>query len=94
VSASTSKRDRRRLTRSELWLVLAVKTEEWAKQVTDQDTTTMPFAEWPADDSLRVLCRKYDLTPADLAGVLREVGAEAERKAEAAGYADVPDDPA
>lgn len=76
---------RRQLLKSELLLALAVKTEIWASEVTD-DSDAQPFAQWPADNPFKVFCKTYDLTPADLAKVLRTIGDELEKRAMRAGY--------
>jgi hypothetical protein len=84
----TGKRARARLAKSELLVMLAVQAEQWHKMLLDQQPGILPFAKWPDDDPLRMLCRTYDLSPADLAKLADQIGAEIEHRAERAGYAD------
>jgi hypothetical protein len=81
----TPKRYRKRLARAELLMHLAVAVERWGQSVIDQDGGR-PFAEWPADDPLRLLVSTYDLSPADLASICHELGDRLERQAERSGY--------
>jgi hypothetical protein len=80
------KSQRRRLASAEVWMQLAMTTERWKAEVTDNSPRTTPFAEWPDDDPLKLLCTTYDLTPADLAKLLDTIGAQLEARATRAGY--------
>lgn len=86
TAATTRKPVRRRLARAELWLQVATDVERLRASVLDEKPGVLPFAEWPDDDPLRVLCARYDLTPTDVARELDRIGEELERKAYAAGY--------
>lgn len=77
---------RMRLLKAELLIELASVTLRWANDVSDADTKTIPFAEWPHDDPLRKLADTYDLTGDDLAKILNQLGDELENRADRAGY--------
>ena len=77
---------RRQLAKSEILLALAVKAEVWRMQVTDDSPDTLPFAQWHPDDPFRKLCKAYNLSPADLSHVLRDIGESLEKQAMRAGY--------
>lgn len=91
MSPRLPKAQRRKLVTAELLMHLATSTERWAHQVQDDDGGTLPFDQWPDDDPLVALARTYDLTPDDLAGVLRKVGGRLEAQAVRAGYDDTLD---
>lgn len=84
----TSKYRRRKLARAELLVALALVAQEWQAAIGDQDDNTIPFSQWPPDDTFVALCRKYDLEPADLVRLLDDIGAGLERRAMQAGYED------
>jgi hypothetical protein len=87
VSATQApKRQRARLAKAELLLHLACTAERWRREVTDEEPGTLPFADWPPDDPLVELCRRYALAPADLARLLDQIGQEVESRALRAGY--------
>ena len=89
-----SLRDRKRLAASELLMELATTTERWARQVEDRDEGTLPFAQWPAEDPLAAIARQHQLTPAQLAHVLRRIGGLLEARALKSGYDSVDTDAA
>ena len=83
------KAKRMQLAKSELLLILAVKTLEWRREVTDTPGCgTLPFDEWPSDHPLRRIALAYRLTGKDLGKLLDGIGDELERRAERAGYGD------
>jgi hypothetical protein len=91
TAANLPKRARTRYAQAELLIYLAMATASWSRQLLDQDPECKPFAEFPADDPLVMLCRKYDLTPADLARLCNRIGDSLETRADEAGYADRPE---
>lgn len=78
--------ERRQLARSELWINLGVTADRWAREVAGTEPGTLPFDQWPADEALRDIATRYDLTPADLVRVLGELGEQCETAAVRAGY--------
>lgn len=48
----TRKRKRKRLAKSELWMLLAVSAKSWAGQIEGSERSTGPFAESPDGDPL------------------------------------------
>lgn len=76
------KRERTRDAKFEVWLGLALTADRVAAQLTDTDPATRPFAEWPDDDPLKRLCVDLDLTPAELARIVRGVAGRCEHEAE------------
>lgn len=79
------KRERVKAARAETWLHLAVTAQRWADDITGHDGVK-PFEEWPDDDPHRVMCRTYDLTPADLVRLLADVAQSCEDRALRLGY--------
>lgn len=90
-------RDRKRMARATLWLHLAMKAEDWADQLTGTAVTdgcgfpVAAYDDWPDHDPLKRLCLVLDLTPAQLADVLHELGQRCEDKADRLGYDEVPE---
>lgn len=84
--SATPKRQRRRLARADLIVELSMTADRWACEVDSTEPKMRPFDEWPDDDPLRTLCRVYGLAPADLAGILRDLSADLEARAERCGY--------
>jgi hypothetical protein len=80
------KRERRQLAKAELLVHLAMTAERWSNDLTGTDTVCRPVAEWGDDDPFVVLCRTYDLTPAELARICHGIGDEIEARAIRAGY--------
>jgi hypothetical protein len=81
----SNKRVRTRLARSELWIELACKTEQWAKDI-EGTGLTKPFDEWPHNDPFRVIAATYELSGADLVRLLRSLGAQCEAHAMHSGF--------
>lgn len=90
-------RDRRRMARSVMWLHLAMKAEQWADELTGRADTDgcgfalAPYEDWSPSDPLRRICIVLDLTPAQLAEVLHDMGQLCEDKADRLGYDEVPE---
>lgn len=84
---ATPKRERKRLAKAELWLLLAIKAQKWSSECVGADGSR-PMSEWGDDDPMVTLCRTYDLTAADLSRLLTTMGDELERRALRAGYED------
>jgi hypothetical protein len=86
---ATPKRQRTRLAKSELWLLLAMKAQEWADDIaksTRPDAGITPFERWGAEDVFVDLATRYGLSPADLARLLTACANELENRAERSGY--------
>jgi hypothetical protein len=79
------KAERKRLAKSELLLNAAVTVQRWANDLTGKNPTA-PFSEWGEDDPFVSLCRRYDLTPADLAKIAEGLAEQLEARAIRAGY--------
>lgn len=87
--ADYPKRHRARLAKAELWMMFATSVEGWRDSVLDRPGCgTIPFAQWPADDPIVDLARRYGLTADDLARLLASIGDQVETRAMNAGYAD------
>lgn len=71
-----------------MWLQLAMSAQRWADEVTDKSPGSKPLAEWPADDPLLMVMRKYDLSQADFGRLLATLAQQLENKAIASGYGD------
>jgi hypothetical protein len=79
-------RERKKLMRVELMMMLASKTESWKRQLQGRERGLLPVADWPPDDPLVVLMRTYSLTPDETADILDTLGSFLENKAIAEGY--------
>lgn len=86
--ADVPKRQRTRLAKAELLILLAVHCDGVAADVEGTSGYTRPFAEWGDDDPLRDLCHRYGLGAADITRLLRGLGAELENSAMRRGYED------
>lgn len=86
IPVTVRKRERSRLAKAELWMHAAAWAENHARQVEGSGAGMLPFDQWPEDDPMRQLCITYALTPADVARLLRSIGAELENRAMRAGY--------
>jgi hypothetical protein len=81
------KAERKRLAKAELLLNAAVTVQRWADDLTGKNPTA-PMSEWGDDDPFVSLCRRYALTPADLAKIAEGLAEQLEGRAERAGYAE------
>lgn len=86
--ADVPKRQRTRLAKAELLLLLAVHCEGTAADVDGTSGRTRPFSEWGDDDPLRDLCHRYGLGQADIARLCRGIASELENSAMRRGYED------
>jgi hypothetical protein len=86
IPVTVPKRQRTRLAKAELLMMLATRAEQLAGEVAGTADGTRPFAEWPEHDPLRQLCVTYALAPADLVRILRAIGSEIENSALRRGY--------
>ena len=92
----TTKRDRTRWLKYELWLQLAVKMQQWADDIdparigeTPAQRGLRPFEEWEDESSRAIgqpdfwhsLCRKYRIPKEELAKVMVDVAQQVENKA-------------
>lgn len=83
------KRHRTRLARAEMWMMLAVAAQARADSIADKPGCgTIPFAEWPADDPMVDLARRYGLTATDLARLFESAADQLETRAMNTGYPD------
>lgn len=89
-TADLPKCARNRLAKAELWMLIAIQVEAWALRLEGKDRTFLPPDQWPSDDPLVELCRRYDLDPADLARLTRQVAGEVENRSLRAGYDETP----
>jgi hypothetical protein len=80
---------RRRLVKAEVRVLVAVKLQQWADDITysgKPDGRMKPFDEWATDDPFVRLCRLYEFTPEDLVKVLEGLAEESEYRAIRTGY--------
>lgn len=77
---------RKRLAKAELYMLLAVSTLRWRRELMGEDPESLPPEQWPAEDPLAKLCRTHQLTPVQLAQVCDTMGEELERRALRGGY--------
>lgn len=78
---------RMKLAKSELLVLLAAKTLDWERSITNHPASgTKPFEDWDNDDPFRDIARRYGLIGNDLGRILHQLGDELERRAERAGY--------
>lgn len=80
------KSERMRLAKAELLLSLAMKAQEWADDVSDANSMTKPFEQWPDDDRFKQLAITYGLTGRDLGSILTKLAQQLEDRADRAGY--------
>lgn len=86
--ADVPKRQRTRLAKAELLMLLAVHMEQTGADVDGTSGRTRPFAEWGDDDPLRQLCHTYGLGQADIARLCRALASELENDAMRRGFED------
>lgn len=85
--AGHPKRTRTRLAKAETWMLLATTAQNWADGVASKPgTRTIPFDQWPADDPMVQLARRYGLTPTELSKAVASIADQLETRAMAAGY--------
>lgn len=78
---------RNRLIKAEVHLLLAVSAERWADQVAQPE---VPIEQWAPDDPMVSILNRYDVTPKELAGLVRKVASAEETKAHSLGINDIP----
>lgn len=81
----TRKRERTRLAKAELWMLLASTAERWANDLAGNGPVR-PFEEWGDDDPMVAVARRYQLTPADLARLMGSIADQVETRALKAGF--------
>lgn len=82
-----TKKERVRLARAELLMLLAGKAGQWADWLLGRDGDgSWTMDDWPEDDTFRTLCRTYGLTKEDLARLLYEQELNDEDRASRAGF--------
>lgn len=95
IRGQVRKRERSRLAKAELLMVLAVKAEQWASDIdparigqTPADRGLLPFEEWDKyePDVFRSLAKRYGLDQHDLGRLLTSIGDELENRAIRAGF--------
>lgn len=89
--ATTGKRERSRLAKSELWMMASMWAGWHADDIAGRprgpgDRPCRPFEEWGADDPWVALAVRYGLSKADLERLLLQLSAELETRAERAGF--------
>jgi len=84
--AVTPKQQRTRLAKAELWLSLAVVAQGWADNLRGENKGLLPVEQWPADDPLLTLARRYNLTVEDIARLAEQLGRETANRAIRVGY--------
>jgi hypothetical protein len=83
------KRKRVKLARAEMWLQLAMTAQRWADEVAGtQPGAVLPFAEWPTDDPIVEVARRYGLTQVDMVRLLTDLAQSVEDRAVRAGISD------
>jgi hypothetical protein len=86
------KREKIRFARSELWLLLAIKAQQWAEDIDpdrlDPGRPVTPFETWPDADPFKEIATKYGLTKTDISRILVKQADMLEHRAEASGYAE------
>jgi hypothetical protein len=78
------KRERTRLAKADLRVLMAVKLQQWADDLRFAGTPggLIPFDQWDADDPFVWLAIEHELSAVDLAKLLVALADEAEARAE------------